>query len=162
MGSGPLRNTQSDLLRLFEGWFRPVIQLIEATPSASVLKTGAFDRPPSKEWGKKRITLLGDAIHPTTPNLGQGGCMAIEDAMVLARCFQKYGADERTLRAYEQLRYRRTMAITRYSRIYGAVGQWENLFARGLRRTAFSLMPDTVARRLMQIVFDYDACEVRV
>jgi len=162
MGSGPLRNTQSDLLRLFEGWFRPVIQLIEATPSASILKTGAFDRPPCKEWGNKRITLLGDAVHPTTPNLGQGGCMAIEDAMVLARCFQKYGADEKALRTYEQLRYRRTLAITRYSRIYGAVGQWENLFARGLRRTAFSLMPDTVARRLMQIVFDYDACDVKV
>jgi 2-polyprenyl-6-methoxyphenol hydroxylase-like FAD-dependent oxidoreductase len=162
MGSGPLRNTQSDLLRLFAGWYRPAVQLIEATPSHSILKTGAFDRPPCQAWGKKRITLLGDAIHPTTPNLGQGGCMAIEDAMVLARCFEKYGADEKALRTYEQLRYRRTLAITRYSRIYGAVGQWENLFARGLRRTAFSLMPDTIARRLMQIVFDYDACDVKI
>ena len=35
------------------------------------------------------MTLLGDAIHPTTPNLGQGGCLAMEDALVLARCFRK-------------------------------------------------------------------------
>jgi 2-polyprenyl-6-methoxyphenol hydroxylase-like FAD-dependent oxidoreductase len=43
----------------------------------------------------RRVTMLGDAVHPTTPNLGQGGCMAIEDAMVLARCLKEYGAEEK-------------------------------------------------------------------
>jgi 2-polyprenyl-6-methoxyphenol hydroxylase-like FAD-dependent oxidoreductase len=156
------QDTRRELLRLFDGWYRPVIQLIEATPSSSILKTGAFDRRRSKKWGKGRVTLLGDAIHPTTPNLGQGGCMAIEDALVLARCIQKHGPDERALRAYEQLRYRRTTAITRYSRIYGTVGQWENVGARACRKTALSLVPESVTRRLMQIVFDYDACVVGV
>jgi 2-polyprenyl-6-methoxyphenol hydroxylase-like FAD-dependent oxidoreductase len=147
-------DTKGELLRLFEGWYRPVIQLIESTSSPSILRTGAFDRPESKFWGDRRVTLLGDAIHPTTPNLGQGGCMAIEDAMVIARCFEKYG-DERALREYERLRMNRTAAIARYSRIYGAVGQWENIWARGLRRAALSLVPESIARRVMQVVFDY-------
>jgi 2-polyprenyl-6-methoxyphenol hydroxylase-like FAD-dependent oxidoreductase len=151
-------DTQRELLRLFDGWHRPVIQLIEQTASSSILKTGAFDRRPSKKWGEGRITLLGDAIHPTTPNLGQGGCMAIEDAMVLARCIRDHGADEQALRRYEELRYRRTTRITRYSRFYGSIGQWSNVWARAVRRSTFSLVPESVARRLMQIVFDYDAC----
>jgi 2-polyprenyl-6-methoxyphenol hydroxylase-like FAD-dependent oxidoreductase len=150
--------TNSDnLLRLFDGWHRPVLQLIEATPSSSILKTGAFDRPASRNWGRGRMTLLGDAIHPTTPNLGQGGCLAMEDAMVLARCFEKYGATEEALRRYERARHKRTSAVSTYSRFYGSVGQWKNVWARSLRRTTLALVPETLARRLMQIVFDYDA-----
>ncbi len=149
------KDTQRDLLRLFDGWYRPVIQLIESTPSISVLKTGAFDRDVSRTWGKGRIILLGDAVHPTTPNLGQGGCMAIEDAWVLAQCFKKDGPTEQALRNYESLRVKRTSQVARYSRAYGAVGQWENLFARGLRRTVVSLCPESVAKRAMQVVVDY-------
>jgi 2-polyprenyl-6-methoxyphenol hydroxylase-like FAD-dependent oxidoreductase len=148
---------QAELLRLFAGWFAPVLELIEATPSASILETRAFDRLSSKKWGGERITLLGDAIHPTTPNLGQGGCLAMEDALVLARCLQKYGATNEALRKYESCRYQRTAAITSYSRYYGTVGQWENILARGLRRTALALAPEAVVRRLMQTVFEYDA-----
>lgn len=146
-----------DLPSLFAGWYQPVLELIEATPKKSILKTTALDRDPIKTWGNGRMTLLGDAIHPTTPNLGQGGCLAIEDALVLAKCFEKFSAGEEALRRYERCRYERTAAVTRYSRYYGAVGQWENLWARGLRKTAFSLVPESIARRLMQIVFDYDA-----
>ncbi len=141
------------LLQLFKDWSPPVLQLIEATPSASILKTGAYDRPSTRNWGHGRMTLLGDAIHPTTPNLGQGGCLAIEDAFVLANCFQRYGAGSEALRRYETARYKRTAAITRYSRLYGSVGQWENVFARKLRRTALSLLPEATARRLMEVVF---------
>lgn len=147
----------NDLLRLFAGWYRPVLELIEATPASSILKTSALDRPSNRTWGRGRMTLLGDAIHPTTPNLGQGGCLAMEDAMVLARCFAKYGATEEALRRYERARYKRTSTVSTYSRYYGSIGQWENIWARALRRTALSFVPEAIAQRLMQIVFDYDA-----
>ena len=154
---------QTDLLTdLFRGWYRPVVELIEATPPASILKTIATDREPNKRWGAGRMTLLGDAIHPTTPNLGQGGCLSIEDALVLARCFEKYGASEGALRHYESLRYHRTASLTRYSRWYGSVGQIENIWARTLRKLLLSLVPELLAQRSMQIVFDYDATKIRV
>ena len=143
-----------DLQHLFAGWCAPVQELIEATPSSSILKTGALDRPATRNWGNGRLTLLGDAIHPTTPNLGQGGCLAMEDAFVLASCLEKYGPTEAALRRYAHARYRRTRALATYSRFYGAVGQWENVFARALRRTALSLVPEAIAQRLMRIVFE--------
>ena len=146
-----------DLLSMFSGWYAPVPQLIEATPPSSISKTGAFDRPPTPKWGEGRLTLLGDAIHPTTPNLGQGGCLAMEDAVVLARCFEQYGASEEALRQYEHRRYKRTATVSNYSRYYGAVGQWEKIWARALRRTALALAPEALAQRFMEIVLDYDA-----
>lgn len=131
--------------------------MIEATPSNRILTTPAFDREARSTWGDKRVTLLGDAIHPTTPNLGQGGCLAMEDAIVLARCFAKYGATEEALRKYEGCRQSRTAAIAKYSRFYGTVGQWKNPFAQASRKSVFSLAPEPLLQRVMQIVFDYDA-----
>jgi 2-polyprenyl-6-methoxyphenol hydroxylase-like FAD-dependent oxidoreductase len=159
---GHLADAQNELLRLFEGWCAPVVELIEATLPQLILTTSAFDREPTRTWGNKRVTLLGDAIHPTTPNLGQGGCLAIEDAIVLARCFQQYGATEEALRKYEGCRYKRTAAITRYSRLYGNVGQWENPFGSGFKRFILSLAPESILLRLVQTVFDYDATTVKV
>lgn len=155
-------DSQGELLRLFKDWYRPAVQLVEATASRNILTTPAFDREPSRIWGKGRLTLLGDAIHPTTPNLGQGGCLAMEDAMVLARCFQKYGATEEALRKYEGCRYKRTAAITKYSRVYGRMGQWANPLAHGFKTTILALTPESVMRRLVRIVFEYDASKVTV
>lgn len=154
---------QTDRLTdLFAGWWAPVIDLIEATPPSTILKTAATDREPNKKWGAGRMTLLGDAIHPTTPNLGQGGCQSMEDALILARCFEKYGPSEDALRHYERHRHSRTATLTRISRLYGRVGQWENIWARTLRRMALSLAPESLAQRAMQIVFDYDATKIHV
>ena len=145
---------------LFAGWYAPVMELIEATPPSTILKTVATDREPNKRWGAGRMTLLGDAIHPTTPNLGQGGCQAMEDALVLARCFEKYGPSEQALRHYEHHRHRRTATLTKISRYYGRVGQLENIVPRTLRRTALALAPEAILHRSLQIVFDYDATKV--
>jgi 2-polyprenyl-6-methoxyphenol hydroxylase-like FAD-dependent oxidoreductase len=86
----------------------------------------------------------------------------MEDALVLARCFAKYGATEEALRKYEGCRYQRTAAITKYSRFYGNMGQWENPLARGCKTFFLSLAPESVLQRLMQTVFDYDANTVTV
>lgn len=152
-----IEDAQHELLRLFSDWYPPVIELIEATLPQLILTTSAFDREPSGKWGDKRVTLLGDAIHPTTPNLGQGGCLAIEDAFVLARCFHEYGPTEEALRKYEGCRYSRTAAITKYSRYYGRVGQWQNPLSVGFKKSLLALAPESVLQRVMQIVFDYDA-----
>ena len=79
----------------------------------------------------------------------------MEDAMVLARCFEKYGATEEALRKYERARQKRTSAVSIYSRYYGSIGQWENVWARSLRRTVLALFPEALAQKLMQIVFGY-------
>ncbi|CAI0553626.1 unnamed protein product [Linum tenue] len=72
------------LLQLFEGWCDNVIDVLHATDEEAILRRDIFDRTPTLNWGKGRVTLLGDSIHVMQPNLGQGGCMAIEDGYQLA------------------------------------------------------------------------------
>lgn len=150
------------LLGLFGGWCAPVKELIEATKSETILRSPAYDRTPSARWGAGRATLLGDAAHPMTPNFGQGGCMAIEDAAVLARCVAKYGDADRSLRAYESQRRARTSSVTRYSLRYGAMGQWQSASAVRTRSWLLSVVPKSLGRRLLRLIFDYDAFAVEV
>ncbi|PSS21278.1 Zeaxanthin epoxidase [Actinidia chinensis var. chinensis] len=72
------------LLKIFEGWCDNVIDLLLATDEDAILRRDIYDRAPIFTWGKGRVTLLGDSVHAMQPNLGQGGCMAIEDSYQLA------------------------------------------------------------------------------
>jgi 2-polyprenyl-6-methoxyphenol hydroxylase-like FAD-dependent oxidoreductase len=162
VGEGRSADQREKLLRLFEGWVEPVTELVRATRAESILRVATYDRAPVKLRGEGRVTLLGDAWHPTTPNLGQGGCMAIEDAAVLARCLAKYGDVNLALRSYEARRYARTATVVRYSRRYGAVGQWQNRAALLLKAALFSAIPARAGQRLLRWVFDYDAYGVEV
>ncbi|MDT7688404.1 MAG: hypothetical protein QOE46_1163 [Acidobacteriota bacterium] len=151
------------LSRLFEGWCAPVTRLIEATPTVTILRNSAYDRPSAARWGRGAVTLLGDSVHPMTPNLGQGGCMAIEDAAVLARCLAKYEGDaSAALRAYESRRRTRAARVASYSRLYGAVGQWHGRAATSLRGRLLSSVPESLGTRLLALIFDYDAYKVEV
>ena len=78
------------------------------------------DREPARRWSKGRVTLLGDAAHPTLQYLAQGANMAIEDAVVLAAYGEITGFDwEKTFRHYEDARYKRTARVQIMSRYYG-------------------------------------------
>jgi len=128
-----LDGAKGKMIGWLKGWHRPIPEVMHATEAATIIKTGIYDRRPVKRWSKGCCTLLGDAAHPTTPNLGQGGCMAIEDSAVLARCLSHYSSPAEALRVYEQLRYARTSQVTRMSRYYGMLGQWKKPGAVWLR-----------------------------
>jgi len=72
------------LLDIFGEWTDQVTDLVRATPEADVLRRDIWDRPPIMAWAEGRVALLGDSAHAMQPNLGQGGCMAIEDGYQLA------------------------------------------------------------------------------
>ncbi|MEA2207084.1 MAG: hypothetical protein QOE77_3860 [Blastocatellia bacterium] len=153
---------QQALLKLFDGWCEPVCELISATPTAAILRNQALDRASTQNWGLGRMTLLGDSIHPTTPNLGQGGCMAVEDAAVLGRCLAKENNPAQAFRAYEKCRYSRTALVADCSRLYGSIGQWESRPGSWARGVMLSIVPQTVTRQLLKLIFDYDAFTVRI
>lgn len=144
------------LLRLFDGWHHPVPQLIQATPEDEILKNGTYDRAPVRDWGRGRVTLLGDAAHPTTPNLGQGGCLAIEDAAVLAGCLARNADVPAALRDYERQRYGRTARMVRESLRYGQVAQWQHPAAVRLRETLFRLTPAALTRATLRRMSAFD------
>ncbi|MBO0691308.1 MAG: FAD-dependent monooxygenase [Acidimicrobiaceae bacterium] len=71
------------LLGYFEGWAEPVLRMIERLDVAGVARVPIYDLDPLRSWSRGRVVLLGDAAHVMTPDLGQGGCQAMEDAWVL-------------------------------------------------------------------------------
>ena len=88
------------------------------------LRNDILDRRPVRHWGSGRVTLLGDAAHPPTPNLGQGACQALEDALVLADCLADQREAVAALRAVEARRMKRSAAIIKQSYLFGKIGQW--------------------------------------
>jgi len=125
-GVDSLSARKADVQNLFRNWHSPIPEVIEATFGGAILRNDVVDRIPLVNWGRGRVTLLGDAAHPTTPNLGQGACQAIEDAVCLAADLADCGQVEPALRKYEQAREPRTAAITKDSWRLGSIGQWEN------------------------------------
>ena len=75
------------------------------------------DRKPVNRWGQGRVTLAGDAAHPTLPYLASGAVMALEDAVILGQCLQAVAAEniQAALRAYERTRQPRTARIVKNS-----------------------------------------------
>jgi 2-polyprenyl-6-methoxyphenol hydroxylase-like FAD-dependent oxidoreductase len=124
---------RAELLRLFGGWHDPIPSLIAAVQEEQILRNDVYDRPPLRQWGRGRVTLLGDAAHPMTPNLGQGACQALEDAVVLARCLRSVPDPVAALRAYERERAPRAHLFVTRSRQAGEVGQWSHPAATRLR-----------------------------
>ncbi len=152
---------KSKLLRWVAKWHQPIPDVIGGTEPCAIIKTGIYDRRPVRRWSQGRCTLLGDAAHPTTPNMGQGGGMAIEDAVVLARCLSSRSHPAEAFRLYERLRYARTARITNASRYYGVMGQWKNPGAVWFRTTLFRLLGSgkLAARNYVKIV-SYDPYQI--
>jgi 2-polyprenyl-6-methoxyphenol hydroxylase-like FAD-dependent oxidoreductase len=148
------------LLRLFGGWHAPIGELVEATAEDAIRRDDLYDREPLEGWGVGKITLVGDAAHPTTPNLGQGAALAIEDAVVLARCLERTKGTRdvpEALRRYEGLRRERATAIVRRSRLIGRIGQLEDPILCWLRNLAFKATPSRVYARQVREVVGYEA-----
>jgi 2-polyprenyl-6-methoxyphenol hydroxylase-like FAD-dependent oxidoreductase len=139
---------KANLLRLFGGWRHPIERLIEATDEQAILRNDLFDRRPVRHWGRGRVTLLGDAAHPPTPNLGQGACQALEDALVLAECLSDQREPVAALRAYEARRRKRSAAIIEQSAMVGKIAQWEQPLLCSLRDALTPLAFATLLPRL--------------
>jgi salicylate hydroxylase len=112
---------RNELVAAYPGIHEDVKELLRKTEHC--FKWGLFDRDPLPRWSRGRITLLGDAAHPMLPFLGQGGAMAIEDAIVLANALAYSPHDVATaLRSYEAQRLPRTaevqLAVRRQGKIF--------------------------------------------
>jgi 2-polyprenyl-6-methoxyphenol hydroxylase-like FAD-dependent oxidoreductase len=122
-GAESAAGRRREVLELLAGWYPPVRAAVEGTEDSKILRNGIYDREPLRNWGAGRVTLLGDAAHPMTPNLGQGACQAIEDAVVLARCLDGGGEIPCSLWLFEGRRVRSTADIVKRFRLVGRLVQ---------------------------------------
>lgn len=107
-----MQGTVEECLRGFQGWHEDVQTMIRCSPK--LLKWALMVREPMERWTKGRISLLGDACHPTLPFLAQGAVHAIEDGVVLSRCVADFARDlPLALQRYEAARIERTSRMVR-------------------------------------------------
>ncbi len=129
---------------LFRSRFPQWIQLLEDTRPQDILRTDIADLHPLSAWSAGRIGLIGDAAHASTPNLGQGGAMAVEDALVLAEEFRSAGLNEHAWRRFEARRRAKVQRSVSSARALGKLCHLRSPVARALRNTLLRAVPRSV------------------
>jgi salicylate hydroxylase len=155
------RGTPAECAADFEGWHEDVQVVVRNIDVP--LKWAVRSREPLERWTVDRVTLLGDAAHPTLPALAQGANMAIEDGVIIARSIDASPDATTALTRYETARRPRTTAIVRGSSENAARFN-ANILANQSEAAAFvdrEWQPDLVAKRY-DWIFEYDALEVPV
>jgi salicylate hydroxylase len=160
--SWTVKGTTDELANDFPGWHpdvQAIIQNIE-TP----FKWALMVRGPMPQWSEGRVTLLGDACHPTLPFLGQGGVMAIEDSYVIAACLKKHFTDPaKAMARYEDIRRERTSSVVRKS--HENRRQAFNPALADQDEAVVSVAEDwqqTLARERLDWLYTYDATAIQI
>ena len=150
-GRDPDNGSKEAARELFRGWQDPLEAMIDATPPEAISRMDNFGGVPLERWGTGRVTLLGDAAHPTTIDVGQGACQAIEDAFCLKQSLQAERDVPTALQAYERRRIDRTNKVMKLAWQVGSVGQWRNPVMIRVRRYFMGIGWDRHLRSLAAV-----------
>jgi len=115
---------------IFVGWSDDIHHILKATQEYEIEQRDLYDRPPSvlKPWNKNNVALLGDSVHAMMPNLGQGGCQAIEDAFVLV---QELGSVQKRTEVKDKLTKYRERRLIRSAVVQGLSRFASDIIIRG-------------------------------
>jgi 2-polyprenyl-6-methoxyphenol hydroxylase-like FAD-dependent oxidoreductase len=117
------------LLEIYHGDAGPAVEILNATAD-ELAAYPIHDLPAVPTWHRGPMVIIGDAAHATSPNSGQGASLAIEDAVVLAKCLRDLPDAERAFVTFERLRRRRVERVVQYSarigksKAAGPVARW--------------------------------------
>jgi 2-polyprenyl-6-methoxyphenol hydroxylase-like FAD-dependent oxidoreductase len=137
-------DSRAVLLEMFSGWHAPIEGVISATVTP-IVQSDLYDLEPLTRWDFGRVTLLGDAAHAMTPDLGQGSAQAIHDALVLGKAVRAAPHDvEAALEAYDRARRDEAYAMMRRARRHLRVAHLRNPAAVAVRNLVVRRLPGVV------------------
>ncbi len=134
----------------FADWHDPIPLLLGEADEGDLLHHDLYELPALPSYVEGRVALAGDAAHAMTPNLGQGACQALEDAVVLARC-----ATDTDLAAYDAERRPRTTLISRRSARVGRLAQLQSAPAVAVRNLVMRATPSSSFLRSLAPVLSW-------
>lgn len=144
-----------DLRKQFKSYPREVFKLLASTPEDKVINGPIMDIDPLKQFAYNRVLLIGDAAHATTPNMGQGACMAVEDVAVLWDELKTNDLKTAFVN-FEKRRLQRTKYIIKNSRRAGKIAQSSNSFVNYFRNNLFRILPAGITQMPLQRLYDED------
>ena len=167
----PATDEHGAVARMVEGWHDPIPAIVDATEPAAVFRLPVRDLAGEvPTFHRGRCVLLGDAAHAMTPDLGQGGNQAMEDAATLSALIanrgRTAGAEPARLQAalaeYDRLRRRRTQPIARRARAVGRLAQARGPVSVPLRNTLMRMTPQKTLDRQLVALQDWQPPRVEV
>jgi 2-polyprenyl-6-methoxyphenol hydroxylase-like FAD-dependent oxidoreductase len=133
----------------------PILQLIRQSRNFIRDDMGDLGPPAGRPWHHNRVVFIGDAIHATTPNLAQGGCQAMEDAVCLAACLAAAGDDlPAAYRRYQQLREKKVAFVVNTSWGFGVAAHSRNPLRHRLYRALLEHAPAAMLARQERFLSD--------
>ncbi len=145
----------AELRRRFGDWCEPIPAVLAAATEEQVLRNDIHHLPPPRTYVHGPVALLGDAAHAMTPNLGQGGCQALEDAATLAVAVETQPGLATALRRYDELRGPRTRALARRSLLSRDVSHLRWAPARVVRDAVLRAVPGSVFAKALARPFGW-------
>ncbi|MGM0933948.1 MAG: FAD-dependent monooxygenase [Bacteroidota bacterium] len=137
---------QQKLFKMFSSFHPIVNKLILSTSPDTIIRNDIIDLEPLSKWYKNNICLIGDAAHGATPNLGQGGAQAIEDAYYLSEIIKRQ-PKENIFEIFQQKRIKKVNSIVKQSWITGKMAHWK--YGRGVRNFILKQMPNKLLEKKM-------------
>ena len=115
-----------DLEKMFSKYDPIIPIIIRNTPTDKIIVNAMNDLKPIKKWHNSNVCLIGDAAHATTPNMGQGACQSIEDALAISICLENENDIEKAFSNYQKIRIKKANGVINQSWQVGKMAQIEN------------------------------------
>lgn len=147
--------TVDSLVRRFEKYHQPIPKLLKLIKPKQMIHRDILDIVPMQCFYSNRIAFIGDAAHAFTPNLGQGACQAIEDAILLAQSISDHNHYQDAFAAFDASRRKRIEWISNQSWTLGKMAQFDHPLMAMFRNTFMKYTPKSLYQKQFHDLYKF-------